>query len=180
LSHAKKPDKKHEPRKIKEIPSPAPTARAFEYGECKVMVGIEGGRWHLSIAHGTRYPTWDEIRDARYTFMPPDIQVGMLLPAPENYVNIHHNCFHLWQLIGPDPFLLSQAGREGVALIESLGRLSLSVTPPQPTHIVLAFRNWLVDVLIPAMRPVCDTGPVQQPAPVEQNEQEGEENSGQG
>jgi hypothetical protein len=164
MSHDNKRVPKPGPKEVKEIPSPVPTARAYQFGECTVMVGIEQRRWHMSIAHRKRYPTWDEIRDARYRFIPPDINVGMLLPPPENDVNIHQNCFHLCQLTGPDPLILSQAAREGVALIEALGRLSLSMTPPQPISVVQTFRNWLVNVLIPATNPTCSTVPVDKEA----------------
>ena len=51
---------------------------------------------HLSISCEDRYPTWDEIKEARYRFMPRDRDVFMILPAEEDYVNIHPNCFHLW------------------------------------------------------------------------------------
>jgi hypothetical protein len=67
--------------------------------------------WHLSISHRTnehppepgRYPTWDEIKEARYRFLPPDITVAMILPPPGEYVNVHDTCFHLWQV--PDGVL---------------------------------------------------------------------------
>lgn len=65
---------------------------------CKVMVGIENGEWHLSISHKKRYPTWDEIKAARYAFMPENMYVGMVLPPKGEYVNIHENCFHLHEM----------------------------------------------------------------------------------
>jgi hypothetical protein len=55
-------------------------------------------RWHLSISAATRYPTWDEIRDARYALMPDNITMGMLLPPKDEYVNLHPNCFHLHEI----------------------------------------------------------------------------------
>ena len=51
---------------------------------------------HLSISHPHRYPTWQEIKDARYHFMSPDNHVYMILPPKDQYVNVHPNCFHLW------------------------------------------------------------------------------------
>jgi hypothetical protein len=65
---------------------------------CRIFVGVENGRWHLSISHPERYPTWDEIKTARYQLVPNDVTMAMLLPPKERYVNIHPNCFHLWEI----------------------------------------------------------------------------------
>jgi hypothetical protein len=54
--------------------------------------------WHLSISHPHRYPTWDEIADARYELVPDDVTMALLLPPPVEYVNEHDTCFHLWQI----------------------------------------------------------------------------------
>jgi hypothetical protein len=54
---------------------------------------------HLSISHTERYPTWDEIKQIRYEIAPKDITMAMLLPPETNYVNVHSNCFHLFQLL---------------------------------------------------------------------------------
>lgn len=93
--------------------------REVEDGHLSVFVGPQpnSGRWHLSISHrlsdGTRapgrYPTWDEIRDAREQFVPSAATMAMLLPPKEEYVNIHATTFHLWQVdaaseIDPDRF----------------------------------------------------------------------------
>ena len=67
--------------------------------------------WHLSISHQVfqdgrskpgRYPTWDEIKDARYRFTPSDIEMCMILPRPSDFVNVHETCFHLHQHFEPD------------------------------------------------------------------------------
>lgn len=57
--------------------------------------------WHMSIAHVRRYPTWDEIADARYEFVPDDVTMAMLLPPPGEYVNVNEHCFHLWEIGDP-------------------------------------------------------------------------------
>jgi hypothetical protein len=78
--------------------------RGFTKGECRVLIGHEdrngdGKRlWHLSISCEKRYPTWDEIKDARYTLLPMGLTFAMLLPPMNEYVNVHQNCFHLWEL----------------------------------------------------------------------------------
>lgn len=68
-----------------------------------VFVGTEDGVWHLSIAHypsegpNARLPTWEEIRDARYEFCPPELVMAILLPPRSEYVNAHETTMHLWQ-----------------------------------------------------------------------------------
>lgn len=87
--------------------------REVEDGHLSVMAGAEtkgldSPRWHLSISHRTnthppqpgRYPTWDEIKDARYRFMPGNITVAMYLPPEDEYVNVHETTFHLWEAPG--------------------------------------------------------------------------------
>lgn len=57
--------------------------------------------WHLSISHRKRYPTWDEIMQARTHCLPADRAFAQLFPSSfEEFVNIHDNCFHLWEIQG--------------------------------------------------------------------------------
>jgi hypothetical protein len=69
-----------------------------------VISSIDDGNLHLSISHRRddlspgRYPTWDEIVDARYRFCPDNMTMAMLLPPKAEYVNIHSTTFHLWQI----------------------------------------------------------------------------------
>jgi len=59
-------------------------------------------RWHMSISTATRYPVWDEIRDAWYACKPPEcknVTMAMMLPPQSEYVNLHPNCFHLHEVI---------------------------------------------------------------------------------
>ena len=77
-----------------------PGSRWYTWGDLRVCVGdphIEGC-WHISISHPYRYPTWDEIYTARYTFCPHDITMAIFLPKTSEYVNIHPNCFHVYQV----------------------------------------------------------------------------------
>ena len=93
-----------------------PGTRAYQCdlndGHLSVFVGREPHpdfdrpMWHLSISHRTneerpqpgRYPTWDEIADARYRFIPDEVTVAMLLPPRAEYVNAHATTFHLWEI----------------------------------------------------------------------------------
>jgi len=77
--------------------------RQVSDGHLSVIVGIESEGWHMSISHRTnhtpprpgRYPKWGEIKEARYRFCPADISMCMILPPPEEYINVHPTCFHL-------------------------------------------------------------------------------------
>lgn len=62
-----------------------------------VILTKDADLWHLSIAHPKRYPTWDEIYEARYHFIPDNVYMMMGLPPKSVYVNRHPNCFHLWE-----------------------------------------------------------------------------------
>jgi hypothetical protein len=90
----------------KQFPCPVPHCDAYKWGDCKVFVGQEPvlgdpwpKSWHLSISHPFRYPTWDEIKAARYDLLPHDVTMAMILPPTSEYVNIHENCFHLHQIV---------------------------------------------------------------------------------
>lgn len=77
-------------------------ARAFVKGPCRVLVGRENHvgkfRWHLSISCSNRYPAWEEIKDARYSLLPVGLTFAQILPPLSEYVNVHPNCFHLWEV----------------------------------------------------------------------------------
>lgn len=54
-------------------------------------------RWHLSISHSARNPTWEEIAEARYDLLADDLTMAMYLPPRAEYVNVHRHCFHLFE-----------------------------------------------------------------------------------
>lgn len=90
-------------------------------GECSVMLAREplDGRyiWHLSISHPERYPTWDEIKTARYGLPVLDgVTMAQILgPVGEGeWVNVHDNCFHLYEIsAGDDPRSSSRVAPDG-------------------------------------------------------------------
>ena len=82
---------------IEELKEAEKRCGMFTLGECSVIVGLEAG-WHLSIAHPNRYPTYDEIKEARYKFLPNEATMAMLFPPKEEFINLHNNCFHLWEI----------------------------------------------------------------------------------
>ncbi len=72
--------------------------KMYVFGKCKVITARENGGWHMSISRRTRYPSYDEIKRARYKFVPDDVTMAMIFPPSAEFVNIHPNCFHLWQI----------------------------------------------------------------------------------
>lgn len=76
-------------------------------GRLQAIVGLEPDGWHLSVSftdhrgHQSRYPSWDELADARYRLVPGDVTMAMLLPPPAEYVAVHDTTFHLHQLEAP-------------------------------------------------------------------------------
>lgn len=77
-----------------------PGTKGYFMGACTITVGSSHVGHHLSIAHPKRYPTWDEMAKARYELLPSDLTFGMAFPPSEDYVNVHNNCFHLWEITG--------------------------------------------------------------------------------
>ena len=55
-------------------------------------------RWHLSISCEHRYPTWEEMKDARYCLLPDNVYMAQILPPQSEYVDIHPNCFHWYEM----------------------------------------------------------------------------------
>lgn len=93
--------------KVYEIPFPVPVSsapddsknhRAWVLDECSVLYSLDANRHHLSISHPKRYPTWDEIKEARYQFLPDDCYMALMFPPRKYWLNIHKNCFHLWEV----------------------------------------------------------------------------------
>lgn len=74
-------------------------------GTLTLMAALEPQGWHLSISHrptgrSKRYPSWDEIIDARYDFVPDEVTMALILPPREQYIAIHDTVFHLHQIPG--------------------------------------------------------------------------------
>lgn len=80
-------------------------------GKCRIICAIEGGRWHLSISHPFRLPTWDEINAARDAIIPADVWLCQPMPPKEFWINLHSFCLHLWQIRDRD--LIAQWAYDG-------------------------------------------------------------------
>jgi hypothetical protein len=77
--------------------------KAYRMGDCGIFVSREPldlvfpRRWHLSISCERRYPTWEEIGQARDRLLPDDVFMCVPFPPRAHWLSIHPNCFHLWQ-----------------------------------------------------------------------------------
>lgn len=64
----------------------------------------DGKRWiHLSIAHPTRLPTWEELVDAKEWILGREAYAVQVIPPRERYVNQHPFCLHLWSCADGHP-----------------------------------------------------------------------------
>lgn len=56
-----------------------------------------GPLYHVSLSHPNKLPDWETVRLVRDAYFPADVDVMMVLPREEDYVNFHQYTFHLWQ-----------------------------------------------------------------------------------
>jgi hypothetical protein len=75
--------------------------RVYKMGRCKILVSQDNGLWHLSISTPSASPSYEEIKAARYKYIPNDVTMAQIFPPKEEFVNIHPFCHHLWE-IKPD------------------------------------------------------------------------------
>lgn len=82
-----------------------PGVALYRLGDCAVLLSrdeipglIVAPRWHLSISHAKRYPTWAEIGEARDRLLPVDICFCIPFPPRAWWLSVHPNCFHLWEI----------------------------------------------------------------------------------
>ena len=72
--------------------------------QLSLITSRDQDKLHMSIAHPTRYPTWDEILTVREWFFPDEVEAVMVLARKSQYVNLHPHCFHIHE---------SMCGKEG-------------------------------------------------------------------
>ncbi len=64
---------------------------------CYALVSREVGPKHISVSAKGRHPTWDELASARDRFA-PGLRMVMHFPTPDEYVNVHETCLHIWEV----------------------------------------------------------------------------------
>ena len=75
------------------------------------LTSVDHGRWHMSVSHRDRIPTWTELGDARDALLPPDLFFMLPHPPRRYWLNLDHRVLHLWEM--NDPKLVEQFRWEG-------------------------------------------------------------------
>lgn len=62
------------------------------------VAGVADGklRVHISVSCPDRYPSWDELVAVKRAFA-EHLTMAIYFPPEAEYVNVHENCFHLWE-----------------------------------------------------------------------------------
>ena len=69
----------------------------FRWKGKTIFVNLENGGWHLS-ASCNHVIGYYELKEIRYNFLPNSIYAAQIFPPREEFVNIHENCYHLYQI----------------------------------------------------------------------------------
>jgi hypothetical protein len=69
------------------------------------------GRWHLSVAHVSRIPTWEGLGHARDHLIPADVWMMVPHPPRRYWLNLNRRVLHLWEF--RDDLLIEQFKFEG-------------------------------------------------------------------
>lgn len=77
----------------------------FNHAAITVSVTPEGenifegfGGLHVSFAHPSRLPTWDELKACKLATFGPDLEAFQVFPRQEIWYSAHPFCLHLWEL----------------------------------------------------------------------------------
>jgi hypothetical protein len=58
---------------------------------------------HVSCAHATKLPSWEDLREVKQVFCGPKRLALSIMPSETEYVNVHPYCLHLWCPLDHDP-----------------------------------------------------------------------------
>ena len=72
----------------------------YRWEDAVAHISLDDGLWHMSISCPNRSPSWIEIKSAWYELVPDAKNRcgAMLFPPQAQYVNLHENCFHVYEL----------------------------------------------------------------------------------
>lgn len=73
------------------IPSP------IDGGALKVIASDQGEWDHVSVSRVNRCPNWPEMEFVKRTFFRDNETAMQLHVPPEDHVNVHPHCLHLWR-----------------------------------------------------------------------------------
>lgn len=78
--------------------------RAFRKGLLAALVSrdaIQGDagppRWHISLQHADRVPSWDELAAAVHELR-PGVPFAIGIPPKSQWINVHERVLHAWEL----------------------------------------------------------------------------------
>jgi len=101
-----------------EITTPINGQRAFGHRDGRfviVTVGHHDGQWwlHVSVSRKKYMPSYEDLADAKQTFIGDAHQAIQIFPKRERHINIHEYCLHLWTCLEPNGDGLPDFGRYG-------------------------------------------------------------------
>jgi hypothetical protein len=76
----------------------APNVKIFKHGEVQCILVKEPNGWHLSMSTKSRLPTYDEMKEIRYQYVPDDVYMAQIFPPKKEFVNVHPYTLHLYQI----------------------------------------------------------------------------------
>ena len=68
---------------------------------------LDGPIRHLSASHKNRLPSYYEMKQLRYTLCADVDYMAMIFPPPDEFVNVHPNCLHLYEIRGKEKIMKS-------------------------------------------------------------------------
>ena len=80
-----------------------PSTGHTKFNGCTVIYSLDdtgpdkfGPLRHVSLSRKFGFPTWLQILQVKDKWF-GDIDCMMVLPKKKDYVNVHDNCFHIWE-----------------------------------------------------------------------------------
>lgn len=67
-------------------------------GDLRIIIGVEDGKWHISLSTASRLPIYAEMKYLRYELLPDDCYMAMIFPPKAEFVNVHEFTLHLWEV----------------------------------------------------------------------------------
>ena len=95
------------------LPAPGQTTWRHLTQPLVAIISIDLGRYHMSVSHRDRIPTWGELGDARDALLPKDLFFMLPHPPRRYWVNFNRRVLHLWEM--RDPEMAEQFQWEGEA-----------------------------------------------------------------
>jgi hypothetical protein len=71
---------------------------SYMSGRLAIIISIDAGAWHLSVSRADGLPSYNEMKQVRYQFLPDNIYMAEIFPPKDEFVNLHPFVRHLWQI----------------------------------------------------------------------------------